>query len=162
MQLTPEMIADLVINIINILVLFAVVRFLVYKPVKKYLDARTQRVSGAEAAASEKEKQAQLKIEHCDTVIAQSNLARENALKEGEAAGRDEALRLIDDANKKAQAIVDAAQKRADEEYAKRLEQAKDEIADLALNISSKLLERNVTDEDNRRIVDSFLGNGKA
>ena len=38
--LSKDMLADLAINIVNILVLFFVTRALLYKPVKKYLAAR--------------------------------------------------------------------------------------------------------------------------
>ena len=40
-----DAVKDLIINIINIIVLFVIVRGLAYKPVKRFLDARKERVS---------------------------------------------------------------------------------------------------------------------
>ena len=47
---SKEMIADLIINIINILVLFFLTKALLYKPVKKYLNARRERLAAEQAA----------------------------------------------------------------------------------------------------------------
>ena len=35
---------DLILNILNIVILFVIVRFIVYKPVKKFIDGRKERV----------------------------------------------------------------------------------------------------------------------
>ena len=40
-----DAVKDLIINIINIIVLFVIVRGLAYKPVKKFLDARKERIA---------------------------------------------------------------------------------------------------------------------
>ena len=47
---------DLILNILNIVILFVIVRFLVYKPVKKFMDARTARVTAAAEDAGAKAK----------------------------------------------------------------------------------------------------------
>ena len=39
-----DAVKDLIINIINIIVLFVIVKSLAYKPVKKFLDARKARI----------------------------------------------------------------------------------------------------------------------
>ena len=50
---------DLILNILNIVILFVIVRFLVYKPVKKFMDARTARVTAAAEDAGAKAKAAE-------------------------------------------------------------------------------------------------------
>ena len=48
-----DAVKDLIINIINIIILFVIVRSLVYKPVRKFLDARTARIDALQAQAAE-------------------------------------------------------------------------------------------------------------
>ena len=54
-----DAVKDLIINIIDIIILFVIVRALAYKPVKKFLDARKERIakelSDAAALKSEAE-----------------------------------------------------------------------------------------------------------
>ena len=49
--LSKDMLADLIINIVNILILFFVTKKLLYKPVKKYLAQRKERTTAAEKEA---------------------------------------------------------------------------------------------------------------
>lgn len=157
MQLTPEMIADIVINIVNIIVLFVIVRALAYKPVKKFMDARAARVEAVKTDAEQMAQQAQAKIKECDAVLADSAAAKQSVLDEAEKLAREQSERLINEANTRAKGIVDEAERKAEAEHAKMLENARDEVASLAVEVSSKLLAREITDEDNREIVKAFL-----
>ena len=49
--MSKDLIADLLINIVSIIVLYLVVKKLAYKPVKKFLDARTEKVETEKAEA---------------------------------------------------------------------------------------------------------------
>ena len=59
----PDLAKDLLINILNIIILFVIVKTLIYKPVKKFLDARTKRINDAKNELEEKTKQVQEKLD---------------------------------------------------------------------------------------------------
>ena len=158
MELSKEMLVDIVINIINILVLFFVVRALVYKPVKKYMPKRAEKIADKAKAAEELAATTQKKIEECDALASQSKKAMEKAVSDGEKQGREEAAKIIGDAENEANRIIDEAKAEALEERKKLLEDAEDEIVSLALEASEKILKRDVNDEDNRKFVKNFLG----
>lgn len=158
MDLSKEMLVDIVINIINILVLFFVVRALAYKPVKKYMKNRAEKALEVKTAAEALYKESQEKISECNLLAAQSKKAKEKAVEEGEREGREEAAAIIAEAEGRAQKIIADANKRADELCEKMLEEAEEEIVNIAIEASSKLLEREVTDEDNIRFIKSFIG----
>ena len=52
--MSKDLIADLLINIVSIIVLYLVVKKLAYNPVKKFLDARTEKVEAQKAEAASK------------------------------------------------------------------------------------------------------------
>ena len=60
-------------------------------------------------------------------------------------------------AKEKAQSIIDNANKKAEEKYNRMIDEANDYIVNLTIDASSKLLKREVNDEDNRKIVEAFL-----
>ena len=73
-----------------------------------------------------------------------------------------------EDANKERQAILDKAKeekaaeiKRTKEEIAQEIEASKDEIhreiVSVAIDASSKVLEREVNKKDNEKLIDSFI-----
>ncbi|MGN0526038.1 MAG: F0F1 ATP synthase subunit B [Acutalibacteraceae bacterium] len=157
MNISAEMIADLVINIISVLVLVLVVTKLAYKPVKKFMDARTERVTAEKNRAEEALKLANEKEEKYNSLLEKSKEAEEEAVRNGEATARAEASKIIDTAEKKAEQILLNAQKKADEKYKKSVEDAKEEIVSLSINMSEKILSREITDDDNKKIVNDFL-----
>ena len=50
--MSKDLIADLLINIVSIIVLYLVVKKLAYNPVKKFLVARTERIEAEKAEVS--------------------------------------------------------------------------------------------------------------
>ena len=74
---------------------------------------------------------------------------------------RHDAERLREDLRQKARAeaegIVKAAEKQIQLETARALEQIRGEAADLSVAIASKLIRRNLTREDNQRLIDEAL-----
>ena len=58
-----DAVKDLIINIIDIIILFVIVRALAYKPVKKFLDARKERIAKEFSEAADLKKEAEEKKE---------------------------------------------------------------------------------------------------
>ena len=157
MNISADMIADLVINILSILVLFFVVRKLAYKPVKKFMDARTERIMNEKENALKLASEAKQKSEKYEELLKKCEDAEKKAIQKGEDEAREEAEHIIDAAHTKASQIIGNAEKKAAEKYEKAVEEAQDEIVDISLEMASKLLSRQVNDEDNRKIVEEFL-----
>ena len=61
---------DIVLNLLNIVLLFLLVRTLVYKPVRRFMDARTERVNAAAAEAAEKAADADARKAQYDEKLA--------------------------------------------------------------------------------------------
>lgn len=155
--ITKDLLADLVINICSIIVLFLVVKKLAYNPVKKFMAARTERVTAQKREAEKLAREAQAKVYEYDELLKECETAKTQAIKDGEAVAREESARIVSVAKEKAQTIIDNANKKAEEKYSKTVEDANDYIVNLTIDASSKLLRREVNDEDNKKIVEDFL-----
>ena len=85
---------------------------------------------------------------------------------------RTEATQIIQNAQKEAQAKADATIREAEQqatdiriraeadiaqEKKKAINEAKDEIGGLAMEIAGKVVEREISEEDHRRLIDDFL-----
>lgn len=139
---------DLVLNILGIVIIFIIVRLLVYKPAKKFLDARRERLS-AERASADAEKQRALEMK----------ASLEEKLSSSEEAAKAEARRIIDEAKTEAAGIIAEANERAEKvlsmaeakikaerESAKKASER--ETISMAFEIAEKILERRVNDSD--------------
>lgn len=155
--ITKDLLADLVINIVSIVVLFLVVKKLAYNPVKKFMAARTEKVMAQKLEAEKLAEEAQAKTSEYEELLEECENAKAQAIKEGEALAREESGQIVSAAKEKAQSIIDNANKKAEEKYNRMIDEANDYIVNLTIDASSKLLKREVNDEDNRKIVEAFL-----
>ncbi len=152
-----EVAKDLIINIINIVVLFIIVKALVYKPVKKFLDERTQRVENNVKLSEEKLAEAQDTVNKRDSIIKSGEIRANEIISEAEDTARNNANSIIAQANKTAEQIIEKSRQNAEYECETMLDSAKGEIAQLALDISKQILRREVNADDNKKIIDGFF-----
>lgn len=145
------------ISLCNLLILFLILKRFLYKPVKKTLEARRAAVDNQYLAAENAEKTAlenkaswEQKLKNAqneaDIII---NTAATNAKLRSET--------IIDEANKKASVIINQAAAEADLELKKAEASIKREIIDVSSELSEKILEREIKEEDHRVLIDSFL-----
>ena len=64
---------------------------------------------------------------------------------------------ILKEANQEANKVKTNAYKAIEEEKSKAKQEIKEDIVDVAFTMTSKLLEREVRDEDNKKIVDDFV-----
>jgi len=152
---------DLLLNILNIILLFLITRFLVYKPVKKFMQERKDRIEKEKADAEQQLREANdLKEEYSSLLADADNKAKQTIL-ESENKARKRSSEIIEKANSDAEQIREEARIQANEEKENSLNNMKGEIASLAVSISEKILSREINEKDNERIVDNFLQSGE-
>ena len=150
---------DLILNFLNIILLFIIVKALLFKPVRKFLDARAQKTADTMKNAEESKKSAEaLKAEYEDLIRNSENDAKE-IIKNGELKAAEKSAAIIESANKQAEEIIAEARKQIEEERRETQEDIKKEIVLTALKISEKVLEREINDSDVRKIAEDYFVN---
>ena len=146
-----------IITIINIAVLFFILRAVLFKPVTKFMADRAKRVQDS------------IDLANFDKAKAKELLAQyEQKLKEAEADAQvilDEALdtaavqarRLIDESKIEAKHTVDAANRQIEAEKQAAMAKFKLEAAALIVAASEKLAARDFSGEDDRRYANMLL-----
>lgn len=152
-----DAVKDLIINIIDIIILFVIVRALAYKPVKKFLDARKERIAKELSDAAALKSEAEEKAQEYGRLEEESRAKSSEMLSEAERNAKKAADEIIEAAKENAAQINAKARENAKKEYDAQLTSAKDDITEIAFDISKQVLAREVTDEDNKRIADAFF-----
>ncbi len=154
----PEIATDLLLNIINIIILFVIVKAIVYKPVKKFLDERTARVKGAMDEAEKLSGEANEVLKQKDEILSSAKLEGDKLKKEALKEAGKNAENIINDAKETANKLKSDAEKEIKAEKENMLLSSKNEIADVAVSIAERILDREINEEDNKKIVDDFFG----
>ncbi len=153
-----ETAVDLILNIINIVILFVVVRALVYKPVHKFLSERTARVNEETAKAQKMLDEANETLSRKDEIIKESELKGEELANKAYREAKQNADTIIADAKLEAKKIKEKAEADISAQRENMLASAKNEIAELAVGIAERILKREVNEKDNEKIVEDFFG----
>lgn len=149
--------SDIVQHLVNILVLYALLRLLIYKPVRKFMDARAARVQAQLDEAERMHAQAHEDSEQAAKRLAEVEDEAHRKLVESNRSASEEAAAIAAQAQEEARAILDKAKAEADQQRAEIQRRLQPEIADMAVEIAEKLLSREVNEADNRAIIDSFF-----
>ena len=148
---------QILISLANLLLIFLILKKLLWKPVKKVMQQRRDMVdkqfadaAAAEAKANEDKAQWAEKLATADDeAAARIADADETARRHGE--------RVIAEAKDKAQGIIRQAEAEAELERQKATASIRDEIADVSAELAQKMLEREISVDDHRTMIASFL-----
>ena len=144
-------------TVINVLILFILLRIFLFKPINKMKADRTRTIQdnldSAEKAKAEAE---ELRQQYEDSISEAKEKANQIIMKAHEDA-ESERTAIIRKSQEEADRIVADADKTIENERKRVLRQAQSEIADLAIEAASKIIGENVDDEKNRKLVDKFL-----
>ena len=139
---------NLLYTVVNVLVLFLLLRKFLYKPVMNIIAQRQKQVDDALAAAETSKKEAATALN-----TAQDKLRNVDA----EAAARRTAYEEQAEKEKQ-QLLADAQGKRnAEAERQHKLREADAQTTALAREMCEKLLARNLTQQDDARLLDDLL-----
>lgn len=144
-------------HVVNGLILYFALRHFLYKPVRKFMEEREQRIQRQldEAEQAQRAAQAELDKQHQLTIKAQEQLNQ--AAKDGADKGRERAQELIEQAEGEARRIVEEARVAAKNQQAMEREAQRQRTVELGTAIASKLLDRELTAQDNSKLIDDFL-----
>jgi len=141
-------------TIVTFLLLLVAFNKVAWKPLKATLQAREASIRQAlDDARQAKEELARLQAESA-RMLAETRVEADAILTRT----REDANRFRDELKQKAQAeaanVVKNAQRQIELETARALQQIRTEAADLSVAIASKILQRNVSKEDNERLIE--------
>jgi F-type H+-transporting ATPase subunit b len=148
---------SLIIQAVNFIILLVLLTKLLYKPLMKKMDERTQAIqksldeAQAARAAAQKERDdfaAKIQAAH-----GEAQAIRAEALKE---AG-EEQRRLVDAAKAEAARLVADTRQELEQDVRRARQELRQEVADLAIAVSEQLIKKSLNDSDHRRIVDDAI-----
>lgn len=144
-------------TLLNFLALFFVLKHFLVGPVIKIIQDRQKEIDDMYDAADSAEKQAKAMEAEYQQKLAVASETGERIVKEAVARGQAREEEILRQANAEASAIMDKAAADIAMEKKKAINDAKDEISGIAIAIAEKVVARELNNEDQRKLVDSFI-----
>ncbi len=149
----------LIAQILNLFIQMLLIKKFLFKPVREILAKRQQKADADIREANEaKLEAANIK----DTYEQNMKDAREKAselLASAQKTAAQQSEAIIKEASEQAVAIKAKAEADIAQERRKAVNEIKDEIGSMAMEIAGKVIEREIKEEDHAKLIDEFIEN---
>ena len=143
--------------LLNTLAIFFVGKKYLFGPVKQMIDSRQQEIDAMYRDAGEAKDQAQAMRSEYQRKLDEAQSTGERIVRDAVTRGQNREEEIIRQANQSADAIMEKASADIAREKKKAMNEAKDEIADMALTIAGKVVGRELNGRDQAKLVDQFI-----
>lgn len=148
---------DALFVLLNTLTIFFVGKKFLFKPVMKIIQDRQQEIDDMyDAAGKAKNNAAALEAEYRQKLSVASQTS-ERMVKEAVARGQSREEEILRQANREAAAIREKAAADIAQQKKKAINDAKDEISEMAMAIAGKVVGRELNAADQASLVDHFI-----
>ncbi|VBB09239.1 atpase f0 complex subunit b/b' bacterial/chloroplast [Lucifera butyrica] len=152
-----ELNATLLAQIINFLILMAILVKVAYKPLMKTLAERQEKIAGSlEAAEKDRAEAKKLLLEYQQQMAEARMQAQEIVDKATKVAGQNKE-EILAEARTEHVRMLKAAQEEIQREKEEALVELKDEVVSLALTAAAQIVGQNLDAAINRQLVQNFI-----
>ena len=152
-----QILAQFVVNILSFLLLLAILKKFAWGSLLKLIDERRAKIA-SEFDSIEKAKQemAALKAQYQEQLNRIEEEARRK-IQESIGEGRRISAEIEEDARTHARETLEKAKEAVALEVAKARAELKEQVVDLAIQVTHKVLQQNLDEETDRRMIESFI-----
>ena len=138
-------------------ILFIVLGRLVFPEITAAVEAREKALEDAiEAAKRDREDAARALAEQLKQIEA-SRVEAQKIIVEGRQVGEKLRVQMIEETQQQQQQMLERARREIEQEKERAIAELRREAIELAIAGASKVIEKNLDDDSNRKIVESFL-----
>lgn len=148
---------NVILHAVNVLILFVALRFVLYKPVNKFLKAREERFEKRITEIESKEKEVAEHKQEYDVLLEKAHNEAAEIVKRSSDLAKDHAKEIVGKAEEQSHEMIVRANKDIVNKKSLEKENMKQEITDMAVQIAGKVLEREISLKDNQKIIDDFF-----
>ena len=153
----PQLLADAAIVGVNVLILFAILTYLLFDPVRKVLNDRRERIAAElQDAASKEEKANAMKAEY-EFKLKDINKEADRILEDASKKAKIKEEEILSNAREEAERITDRANKQIEMEKKKAMDDMKQEMVGLAAIIAQKAITSSMNVDVQASLVDETL-----
>ncbi|MBR5774269.1 MAG: F0F1 ATP synthase subunit B [Clostridia bacterium] len=148
---------QILVSLINLVILFLLVKKFLYKPTKKMLEKRQSTIDGEYSAAQEARERALADKAAYEEKLEHAQQEADDVIKSAVDTANARQQEIIEEARERAHGIIRQAQSDAELEMKKAEHSIRHEIVDISTTLTEKLLGREINADDHRDLIDSFI-----
>lgn len=148
---------QIIISLCNLLIIFLIIKKFLFKPVKAAMAKRQASIDKQLDDAAKAKSEADKSRAKWEKTLAGANDEADEIIRDAERSASRRGEMIMADAKEKADEIVRRAEEDAALSRRRAEEDIKREIADVSVALTGKMLEKEITEGDHRKLIDSFI-----
>jgi F-type H+-transporting ATPase subunit b len=148
---------NLAFSLITFLVLFLILKHFFFDKVHNFMEKRSQAIQDSLDNAAETSRQADEKLKDYEERIANVETESREIIKKARDEAKVQATTIVQDANEKARLAMEHSDQEIEREKFNARKQLKDEVGNLAVLAAGKIMEKEISPEDHKEIVDRII-----
>jgi F-type H+-transporting ATPase subunit b len=149
----------IIATLLNTLILFLVLKHFLFDKVNKVVDERQKEIQDSYDRAEEAEKNAQKLEADYNEKIGQAKQEGAEIIRDATKKAQARADEIIDEARVEAKGIRTNAENEIEREKKIAVNAIKDEISQTAFSAAAAVVEKDLTSEDNEKLIEKFIDN---
>lgn len=142
---------------INLFIQVLLFKKLLYKPVMNVLEKRQNLVDAPIKEAENAKKEALELKDQYEQSLAGASEEASRIIKEATSTANAKSEKIVNDAVAEAAAIKQQTEVEVEQQKKRAIAGAKEEIGSMAMGIASKVIGREITEDDHKDLVDEFI-----
>ena len=159
LNLDKTLLYNILIQLFNVIVLIAVLTKILYKPVRKYLTDRKQRISDEAANVQRIREEAERLREKYESMLEGIEAERDEVLSRANKIAVEKSDQMIFEAHREAESIHNRAKADIETEYRNMENYIKHQIVEISHLMASQFIELSIDRETQGRLIDEALSN---
>ena len=148
---------QMLISLANLAILYWLISKFLYKPVKNMLEKRQNAIDGAYKDAEEAKNKAISDKDAYEQKLMGAKKEADSMIEEATYVAKKREDKIIREAKAEAEGIIKRAKENAELETQKAENAIKDEIVKVGTLIAEKMIDREISAEDHKNMIDSFI-----
>ena len=146
-----------IIVALNLIILYIVLRKILFKPVTEFMENRTKSIKDSIEDAEKLKAEAFEMKRSYENQLSGAKSEGERLMNEARLRAGNEHDKLVAQAQQEAEAILAKARDEIENEHDQMLKEIRGQVAGLALAAASRVIEANMNTESNRVLVNKFI-----
>ncbi|MBQ6975906.1 MAG: F0F1 ATP synthase subunit B [Selenomonadaceae bacterium] len=147
----------MIAQVVNFLVLVAILRALAYEPVAKMLKQRSDKIQDSLDQAAADRKAAEQTLAQYKSQLADANKRAQEIVDRAELTARQEREALVAETKREIERMKQTAQAEIQNERNRAFEEMKAEIVTLSLQAAEKIVAKNLSSKENDKLINDFI-----
>ncbi len=141
----------------NLLIVYLFLKKLLFVPIKNMIDSRQKEIDDLYADANEAKESANKMKDEYEERLAGAKDESEEILKSAVRRAELRSEEILKDADARAARTMERAEEQIELEKTRAINEVKNEVSNMAIGIASAVIERDVSEEEHRALIDDFI-----